>query len=96
LQQAGASARARLIAAAAQQWGVQASECKAENGTVVHAASGRKVHYGVVAAAAAGVKLDAEPAIPWSVPLPWGLSGRTRLWAGPDSTLGPGGQHCAL
>jgi isoquinoline 1-oxidoreductase subunit beta len=63
LQQAGASARARLIAAAAQQWGVPASECKAENGTVVHAASGRKVNYGAVAAAAAGVKLDAEPAI---------------------------------
>src|SRR5919197_1276915 len=63
LQQAGASARARLIAAAAQQWGVPASECKAENGTVVHAASKRTVNYGAVAAAAASVKLDAEPAI---------------------------------
>jgi isoquinoline 1-oxidoreductase beta subunit len=63
LQQAGASARVRLIAAAAQQWGVSASECKAENGTVLHPASGRKVNYGAVAAAAAGVKLDAEPAI---------------------------------
>jgi isoquinoline 1-oxidoreductase subunit beta len=63
LQQAGASARARLIAAAAQQWGVPASECKAENSTVVHTASGRKVNYGAVAAAAASVKLDAEPAI---------------------------------
>src|SRR5262245_27432487 len=63
LQQAGASARARLIAAAAQQWGVPASECRAENGTVVHAASGRKINYGAVAAAAAAVKLDAEPAI---------------------------------
>ena len=63
LQQAGASARARLIAAAAQQWSVPASECKAENGAVVHPASGRKVNYGAVAAAAAGVKLDAEPAI---------------------------------
>lgn len=63
LQQAGASARARLIAAAAQQWGVPASECRAENGTVVHAASGRRVNYGAIAAAAANVKLDAEPAI---------------------------------
>lgn len=63
LQQAGASARARLIAAAAQQWGVPASECRAENGTVVHAASGRRVNYGVIAAAAANVKLDAEPTI---------------------------------
>src|SRR4029453_1626558 len=46
-----------------QKWGVPASECKATNGTVVHTASGRKVNYGAVAAAAAGVKLDAEPAI---------------------------------
>jgi isoquinoline 1-oxidoreductase beta subunit len=63
LQQVGASARARLIAAAAQQWGVAASECQAENGTVVHPASGRRVKYGAVAAAAATVQLDAEPKI---------------------------------
>src|SRR5919106_405214 len=63
LQQAGASARARLIAAAAQQWGVPASECRAEKGTVIHSASGRTVNYGAIAAAAATVKLDAEPAI---------------------------------
>src|ERR687885_2377685 len=63
LQQARASARARLIAAAAQQWGVPASACQAENSMVIHPASGRKVNYGAVAAAAASVKLDAEPAI---------------------------------
>jgi isoquinoline 1-oxidoreductase subunit beta len=63
LQQAGASARARLIAAAAQQWGVPAGECRAENGLVLHPASGRKVNYGAVAASAASVKLDAEPPI---------------------------------
>jgi len=63
LQQAGASARARLIAAAAQQWGVPAAECRAENGMVLHPASARRVNYGAVAAAAASVKLDAEPAI---------------------------------
>jgi len=63
LQQAGASARARLIAAAAQQWGVPGSECQAENGRIIHSASGRQVNYGAIAAAAAQVKLDAEPAI---------------------------------
>jgi isoquinoline 1-oxidoreductase subunit beta len=63
LQQAGASARARLIAAAAQQWGVPDSACRAENGVVIHPASGRKVNYGTLAAAAAQVKLEAEPAI---------------------------------
>jgi isoquinoline 1-oxidoreductase subunit beta len=63
LQQAGASARARLIAAAAQQWGVPASECRAEHGVVMHQASNRQVTYGAIAATAATVKLDAEPAI---------------------------------
>src|SRR5262245_37800922 len=63
LQQAGASARARLIAAAAQQWGVPASECRAENSRVIHPASGRRVNYGAVAEAAAQVKLDTEPTI---------------------------------
>jgi isoquinoline 1-oxidoreductase beta subunit len=63
LQQAGASARVRLIAAAAQQWGVPANECRAEQGRVIHSASGRQVNYGSIAAAAAAVKLDAEPAI---------------------------------
>src|SRR5262245_43274513 len=63
LQQAGASTRARLIAAAAQQWDVPARECRAENGRIVHSASGRQVNYGAIAAAAAQVKLDAEPAI---------------------------------
>jgi isoquinoline 1-oxidoreductase beta subunit len=63
LQQAGASARVRLIAAAAQQWGVPAAECRAEQGMVLHPGSGRKINYGAVAAAAAGVKLDAEPPI---------------------------------
>jgi isoquinoline 1-oxidoreductase beta subunit len=63
LQQAGASARARLIAAAAQSWGVPAAECRAENGMVLHPGSGRKINYGAVAAAAAAVTLDTEPAI---------------------------------
>ena len=56
LQQAGASARERLIAAAAKEWGVPASECKADNSQVIHTASGRKVNYGAIAAAAAAVK----------------------------------------
>jgi isoquinoline 1-oxidoreductase beta subunit len=63
LQQAGASARARLVAAAAQQWGVPVGECRAENGLVLHPTSGRQVTYGAIATAAAGVKLTAEPPI---------------------------------
>ena len=64
LQQAGASARERLIAAAAQRWNVQPSECKAENSTVTHEASGRSLDYAALVADATKIKLDTEPAIP--------------------------------
>jgi isoquinoline 1-oxidoreductase beta subunit len=63
LQQAGASARVRLVAAAARRWNVPASECEARNGTVVHAASNRTLTYGTLAPEAAKIALDREPAI---------------------------------
>jgi isoquinoline 1-oxidoreductase beta subunit len=62
LLQAGASARVRLIAAAAQRWNVPEAECVAANSKVVHKASGRSLDYGVLAADAAKIKLDKEPA----------------------------------
>ena len=63
LQQAGASARVRLVQAAANRWNVPASECTAENGAVLHKASNRRLTYGQVAADAAKIKLDKEPEI---------------------------------
>jgi isoquinoline 1-oxidoreductase beta subunit len=63
LQQAGASARERLIAAAAARWGVARSECRAENGLITHAASKRSINFGGVAGEAATVQLAVEPAI---------------------------------
>ena len=63
LQQAGASARARLVQAAANQWKVPASECVAENGVVLHKASNRSLTYGKLAADAAKITLDKEPEI---------------------------------
>jgi isoquinoline 1-oxidoreductase beta subunit len=63
MQQVGASARERLIAAAAAQWNVESAECTAANSVVTHAASGRTISYGALAAAAAKIKLAAEPAI---------------------------------
>src|SRR5215472_3449549 len=52
MRTAGATAREMLITAAAQKWGVDASECHAENGKVVHTATKRSVTYGSVAEAA--------------------------------------------
>ena len=40
LRQAGATARAMLVAAAAQEWGVDPASCRAEKGTVIHARAG--------------------------------------------------------
>ena len=63
LQQAGASARARLVAAAAARWGVEPAGCVANRGLIQHAASGRTATFGELAPEAAKVALAAEPAI---------------------------------
>ncbi len=49
----GATGRAMLISAAAAQWNVPAKDCSTEPHFVVHKASGRKLGYGELAAAAA-------------------------------------------
>ncbi len=61
--QVGASARVRLVQAAAARWGVPAGECSAAKSMVTHAASGRTLSYGDVAADAAKIVLSAEPAL---------------------------------
>src|SRR6202040_2510114 len=53
MRRIGASARAMLEAAAAKKWGVPATEVKAVNHEVVHAASGRRIGFGELAADAA-------------------------------------------
>src|ERR1700686_206904 len=55
LRNAGASARAMLVQAAAQQWQVEPASCTASNGKVSHAASGRSAGYGDLADAAGNV-----------------------------------------
>ena len=53
LRQAGATARAMLVAAAAKEWGADAASCRTERGVVYHDASGRKLGYGELANRAA-------------------------------------------
>ena len=62
-QQAGASARERLKAAAAQTWGVPVAEITTKDGVLTHQPTGRTLRYGEVAEKAAAIKLDQEPAI---------------------------------
>ncbi|UGX94753.1 xanthine dehydrogenase family protein molybdopterin-binding subunit [Bradyrhizobium barranii subsp. barranii] len=52
LREAGASARAMLVQAAAAQWQVEPASCTTSKGEVIHAASGRKLGYGELALAA--------------------------------------------
>ena len=53
MRQIGAAARTMLIGSAAKAWSVPASECVAEDSSVVHPASGRKVEFAKLASAAA-------------------------------------------
>jgi isoquinoline 1-oxidoreductase beta subunit len=55
LRRAGATARALLVQAAAETWGVPAGECTTERGTVIHRASNRRATYGELATKAASV-----------------------------------------
>ncbi len=52
MREVGATARTMLQQAAATQWNVAVSDCRAQNHVVQHAASGRKLGYGELAAAA--------------------------------------------
>jgi isoquinoline 1-oxidoreductase beta subunit len=46
LREAGGTARAMLVTAAARDWGVAENTCSTEKGEVIHKASGRRVRYG--------------------------------------------------
>ena len=61
LRKAGAAAREMLIAAAAEKWQVPAPECRAREGAVLHASSGRRLGYGELAAKAATLPAPQDP-----------------------------------
>ncbi len=60
LRTAGATARAMLIAAAAQTWNVPAGEITTSAGILEHKASGKKAHYGEMASLAAAMDVPEE------------------------------------
>jgi isoquinoline 1-oxidoreductase subunit beta len=63
LREAGATARAMLVTAAAKDWGVAESTCTTAKGVVIHQASGRRAAYGTLVDKAAAVP------VPKNVPL---------------------------
>lgn len=60
---AGAAARELLLTAAAERWQVPRVELAGRDGSVVHAASGRREPYGEFAAAAGALKPSPAPAL---------------------------------
>ena len=75
LRQAGATAREMLLAAAAALWGVETATLKAENGTIVHAPSGRQARYGELAARAA--ELTPPRDVKLKPPAEWKIIGKS-------------------
>lgn len=61
LRKAAATAREMLIRAAADQWQVDAATCSAQQSTVIHATTGRRLTYGQLAIAASKVPVPAKP-----------------------------------
>ena len=74
LRKASATARAMLLQAAAEKWGVDPSECSAENSTIVHASTKRSMTYGSLAETAA--KLPVPQDVPLKIPEQYHLIGK--------------------
>ncbi len=74
MRRVGASGRVLLIRAAARQWNVPESECRAENSFVMHDASGRKASYGALADAAGKLPLPED--VPLKAPKDFKLIGK--------------------
>jgi isoquinoline 1-oxidoreductase subunit beta len=63
LRQAGATARAMLVAAAAKRWNVDPASCRAQSGEVHHPPTGRRIRYGELAADAARMPVPENVAL---------------------------------
>jgi isoquinoline 1-oxidoreductase beta subunit len=105
VRKAGATAREMLVAAAAARWKVPVAECAADRGVVTHNPSGRNLHYGEIAAAAATLVPPQD--VKLRDPANWKIAGKPlpRLDI-PDKVLGrpvfgadvalPGMLHAAI
>src|SRR2546430_8258547 len=73
LRKAGAAAREMLVTAAAETWGVDKTQCRAELGAVIHTPSKRRLTFGKLAAKAATVPLPHD--VPLKEPKDWKILG---------------------
>ncbi len=77
LRQAGATARAMLIAAAAARWGVSPASLTTRDGAVIDPAANRRATYGSLAATAAQLPVPAN--VPLKTPDQFRLIGKTTV-----------------
>ena len=89
VRKAGATARAMLIQAAANEWKVPAQECSASASVITHKPSGRTTTFGKVAEAAA--KIEPPKEVTLKDPKDWKIAGKPlkRLDTAPKLT----GEH---
>jgi isoquinoline 1-oxidoreductase beta subunit len=78
MRRVGATARAMLIQAAAETWGVPPSECLAEAGVVRHVPSGRSLRFGDLVAKASTLPVPAADSVALKDPRDFTLLG-TRI-----------------
>lgn len=74
VRKGGATARMMLVQAAANEWKVPVSECRAANSLITHTPSGRSVSYGKVAVAASRLAPPADVTL--KDPKDWKLVGK--------------------
>ncbi len=87
LRTAGATARAMLVQAAAQQWKVDPAACTTSSGEVSHPASNRRIEYGALSEAAA--KITPPKNVPLKDPAKFVLIGtRQKRFDTPDKVNG--------
>jgi isoquinoline 1-oxidoreductase beta subunit len=75
VREGGAAARIMLVQAAANQWGVPASECRAAKSVITHSPTGRSTTYGKVADAAG--KLEPPKEVKLKDPKEWTIVGQS-------------------
>ena len=73
---AGGTARFMLIQAAAQQWGVPASDCQTDLHVVVHRESGRRLGYGELASAASKLSVPKKEELQFKKKDAWRYVGK--------------------
>ena len=76
MRQGGAAARAVLLQAAANQWGVAVSEVTVSKGVITHTGTGRKLTYGKVASAAAKLTAPDPKTLVLRDPRQWKIAGK--------------------